>query len=159
MAGYKGYSMSNNAADAYNRGEMPISKWTKKAIVESILQLQEDGDITAGIDLEKVKKTSVKDLKEKVLRKTAWHHTSKNYNRTDFYEVDADLVEVYFSKRQEPEAALIGSGKADCRAYLGNGVFQHETLEGNEYRMETGETFFIANTSGKRYYRNDYKMI
>jgi len=33
MAGYKGYSMSNNAVDAYNNGEKPKSKWTKEEIV------------------------------------------------------------------------------------------------------------------------------
>lgn len=33
MAGYYGYSMSNNAVEAYENGEMPISKWTKKEIV------------------------------------------------------------------------------------------------------------------------------
>jgi len=29
MSGYDGYSMSNNAVDAYENGEKPISKWTK----------------------------------------------------------------------------------------------------------------------------------
>lgn len=29
MAGYSGYSMSNNAVDAYESGEKPRSKWTK----------------------------------------------------------------------------------------------------------------------------------
>ena len=28
MAGYRGFSMSNNAVDAYNSGEKPFSKWT-----------------------------------------------------------------------------------------------------------------------------------
>ena len=32
MAGYCGYSMSNNAVDAYNSGEKPISKWKKQDI-------------------------------------------------------------------------------------------------------------------------------
>ena len=32
MAGYCGYSMSNNAVDAYNNGEKPISKWKKQDI-------------------------------------------------------------------------------------------------------------------------------
>lgn len=29
-SGYSGYSMSNRAVDAYEDGEMPLSKWTKK---------------------------------------------------------------------------------------------------------------------------------
>lgn len=34
--GYRGYSMSNNAVDAYNDGEMPLSKWTKRELLDAI---------------------------------------------------------------------------------------------------------------------------
>lgn len=30
MAGYRGFSMSNNAVDAYNSGEKPFSNTTRK---------------------------------------------------------------------------------------------------------------------------------
>lgn len=33
MAGYQGYSMSNNAVQAYKQGEKPRSKWTKAEVV------------------------------------------------------------------------------------------------------------------------------
>lgn len=33
-SGYSGYSMSNRAVDAYEDGEMPLSKWTKKIITQ-----------------------------------------------------------------------------------------------------------------------------
>ena len=36
MAGYYGYSMSNNAVYAYLDNKMPISKWSKKKIFEVI---------------------------------------------------------------------------------------------------------------------------
>jgi hypothetical protein len=36
MAGYNGWSMSNNAVDAYENGEMPLSKWNKEAILDAI---------------------------------------------------------------------------------------------------------------------------
>ena len=36
MAGYYGYSMSNNAVSAYEEGEMPLSKWTKQGVIEYI---------------------------------------------------------------------------------------------------------------------------
>ena len=32
MAGYNGWSMSNNAVAAYEDGEKPLSKWTKTDI-------------------------------------------------------------------------------------------------------------------------------
>ena len=35
-SGYSGYSMSNRAVEAYSCGEMPLSKWTKKAIINRI---------------------------------------------------------------------------------------------------------------------------
>ena len=39
MAGYKGFSMSNNAVAAYESGEKPISKWTKREILSMIKSL------------------------------------------------------------------------------------------------------------------------
>lgn len=36
--GYRGHSMSNRAARAYNDGEMPISKWAKKSCWRSWLK-------------------------------------------------------------------------------------------------------------------------
>ena len=39
MTGYVGYSMSNNAVDAYNAGEMPFSKWTKTAILKDVAEI------------------------------------------------------------------------------------------------------------------------
>ena len=36
MAGYNGFSMSNNAISAYESGEKPLSKWTKTEIVNAI---------------------------------------------------------------------------------------------------------------------------
>ena len=36
MSGYWGKHMSNNAVEAYERGEMPISKWTKKVLLTEI---------------------------------------------------------------------------------------------------------------------------
>lgn len=33
MAGYNGFSMSNNAVAAYEDGEKPLSKWTKANIL------------------------------------------------------------------------------------------------------------------------------
>ena len=37
-SGYSGYSMRNRAADAYEDGEMPLSKWTKKMIIREVVE-------------------------------------------------------------------------------------------------------------------------
>ncbi len=73
MAGYFGYSMSNNAMDAYNRGLLPLSKIRFSDIKE------------AGLDI------SLKFFKwlckENYITATEWHHTSKHYNITYFYDL------------------------------------------------------------------------
>lgn len=82
MAGYHGYSMSNNAVTAYANGEMPKSKWTKTAI------LSELRDQTTPDRLALLKGKTVAELRELALKRSSWHHTSSHYNRTDFYVVD-----------------------------------------------------------------------
>lgn len=89
MAGYYGYSMSNNAIDAYERNEKPISKWTKKDIMEELVLQGASSSL-----LETVKKIRLKVLREVVLEKCGWHHTGKFYNRTDFYRVDASRIDL-----------------------------------------------------------------
>ena len=93
MAGYCGYSMSNNAVDAYNDGEKPLSKWTKRAIIEAIEEAVECEDLQLQCDIEKLKRAKLTFLKRWCLKWSSWHHTSKFYNRTDFYELDIDYLE------------------------------------------------------------------
>lgn len=84
MAGYKGYSMSNNAVRAYEDGEMPISKWTRQAVIDWIAD-----------DLE-TDSSNIKLLKryKDYLYYVSWHHTSKYYNRTEFFRVEYTLDEI-----------------------------------------------------------------
>jgi|GEM_PF-4536273 len=63
MAGYNGYSKSNNAIGAENDGRFPASK------IASML---------------KVKAGAVKEL----LSAVEWHHTSKFYNITMYYSLE-----------------------------------------------------------------------
>lgn len=81
--GYDGYSMSNNARDAYADGEMPISKWSKADIVYEVSRINPDIDIS---------KLNIDTLKQKFLRRSSWHHTSMYYNKTDFYAVNEKYV-------------------------------------------------------------------
>lgn len=83
MAGYRGYSMSNNAVSAYDDGEKPISKWTKVEILDAISKIRGDLDFS---------KLTVAELKRKFLYNSSWHHTSKYYNVTEFYSIDEDEV-------------------------------------------------------------------
>lgn len=65
MAGYFNYSMSNNAVAAYAAGEMPASKAAKVWGFKSAKALR------------------------KCLSPSSWHHTSKFYNTTDFFDVES----------------------------------------------------------------------
>lgn len=66
MAGYHGYSMSNNAVSAYADGEMPLSKWTKAEILDA-----------CGDKAEKVEKRTVKAE----VTYTIWVGQYRNYRR------------------------------------------------------------------------------
>ena len=86
MAGYKGYSMSNNAVDAYENGEMPLSKWRKADIIKAINQYIEDVEVNFDMDL--LLKLPLRILKNELLSQSSWHHTSSMYNKTDFYSLN-----------------------------------------------------------------------
>lgn len=68
MAGYDGFSMSNRAREAYERGCLPASKLAKRI---------GGGATAAGV--------------KKVLSPREWHHTSKHFNQTDFYDLDHEV--------------------------------------------------------------------
>jgi hypothetical protein len=59
MAGYNGFSMSNNAVQAYRKGLVPASK------------------VGCGIPVALIRK---------YCRSAEWHHTSMHYNETDFFD-------------------------------------------------------------------------
>lgn len=81
--GYDGYSMSNNARAAYESGEKPLSNWTKTDIIDAIQ------DINPDIDCSRLNTTT---LKNEFLTQSSWHHTSKFYNKTDFYSINTEYV-------------------------------------------------------------------
>lgn len=89
MAGYNGFSMSNNAVAAYEDGEKPLSKWTKTDIFDAI----NEQEVELKCSIEKLKKLPAKVLKEICLIYSSWHHTSNHYNKTDFYSLDVDRIE------------------------------------------------------------------
>ena len=92
MAGYHNYSMSNNAVEAYNTGEKPISKWKKSDIISEINQYRKEFDLPL-IDNAIFKKISIKIMRKHFLTCSSWHHTSSHYNKTDFYSIDEDAID------------------------------------------------------------------
>ena len=88
--GYKGKSMSVNAAIAYSEGKKPLSKWTKSAIFD---EMDFYCDEISAEKMELLKKLTVKELHENFLSYKAYHHTGKFYNTTNFYELNIEKIE------------------------------------------------------------------
>lgn len=109
MAGYNGFSMSNNAVAAYESGEKPLSKWTKADILDAI----EEQEVKLKCSIEKLKKLPIKVLKEICLTYSSWHHTSNHYNKTDFYSLDVDRIENLMDDEIDE---LLSDYKADKKA-------------------------------------------
>ena len=111
MSGYNGYSMSNNAVMAYDNDLKPLSKWTKDDILEAI----EDDEIRKLAE-----NYSLKVLKDVFLYYKEWHHTSKYYNKTEFYglrtiDVEKDDVKKLLDRRKEYFASLPKKKKDDSK--------------------------------------------
>lgn len=89
--GYIEHSMSVRAYNAYEDGEKPLSKWTKKAVIDNVKKYASENNL--HINLDKLNKISKKILFKKFLCYCGWHHTSKFFNETEFYGIDEDFVE------------------------------------------------------------------
>lgn len=57
--GYLGSSMSVRAAEAYEQGEMPISRWTKTAIIQAVKDYCFDFDLAYDPDIKKKTKAEL----------------------------------------------------------------------------------------------------
>lgn len=158
MAGYNGYSMSNNAVQAYNDGEKPMSKWTKTAILEAL-----KGIGTSKLAL--LRKVDAATLKRRFLVRTSYHHTSSRYNKTDFYTVNVCAAEELTV--QDIQALTAGTQKNDAPQkveYTGNieyieweGTRKHPKAIKQELRdviiEERGCFYIVKNESGREILR------
>lgn len=95
-SGYVGWSMSRRAAAAYADGEMPLSRWTKGAILEAIQEWEEETGRTAD------KAGTKAELINRYLRYSSYHHTSKFVNITYFYSLSEDCL-IQNSRESTPE--------------------------------------------------------
>lgn len=106
MAGYHNHSMSNNAIAAYAQGEKPLSKWRKRDILETAAEyLAEQGDPAAAQKIAWLRSMSLPLLKSRTLRRSSWHHTSKHYNATDFYSLNACFMDEMTEEDTQSDSA------------------------------------------------------
>lgn len=167
MAGYNGYSMSNNAVDAYNSGEMPLSKWTKTAILEAVQTAIDDGDAAINFSLDLLKKVKIADLKVCLLYKSSWHHTSNHYNKTDFYGLDInrleELTEEDILKMSEKKTENKTEPQAEiwkCTFLEWSGNRRHpKATEVTEIGEVKGDWFYRKNGTKKKTTANGFRFI
>lgn len=166
MAGYNGFSMSNNAVAAYEDGEKPSSKWTKTDIFDAINKQE----VELKCSIEKLKKLPVKVLKEVCLTYSSWHHTSNHYNKTDFYSLDVDRIENLADDKIEELLLDYKTGKKaesksseerwECAFLEWSGSRKHPVAtEVIEEGIIKGNWFYRKNGSKKKTTANGFRFI
>lgn len=81
--------MSVRAAEAYEQGEMPISRWTKTAIIQAVKGYCFDFDLAYDPDIEKKTKA---ELTKEFLEYKSWHHSSRTAREVEFFGLNEDAV-------------------------------------------------------------------
>ena len=105
MAGYADdFSMSNNAIDAYDRGLRPRSKWSKADILNAL-----PANARAYLQLDGY---PLEFLREYFLVAEEWHHTSKLYNKTEFYRPGIDQWEDTYTPEDVQDLYLVPSTRS-----------------------------------------------
>jgi hypothetical protein len=127
MAGYNGYSKSNNAIEAEQEGKFPASILAKKL---------------------KVKTEAIKAL----LKPCEWHHTSNWYNRTDYYDMEEALEKLDKLKTFKSEK-IVKTYIADVEFVEWSGTRKHpigkEHVFKNVEVIEKGSYYIFKTQEGE----------
>ena len=172
MAGYYGYSMSNNAVEAYKSGEKPYSKWKKADIIQAINQLIESEELELKCDINNLFALNVNLLKKLALCQSSWHHTSSWYNHTDFYSIDSDYLsdlsngDIEQLKKQYSQSTEINDNsksngeKWECAFLEWSGTRNHpKSTEIVEIGIVKNNWFYRSNGSKKKTTANGFRFI
>lgn len=89
QGGYVGASMSVRARQAYESGEMPMSKWTRPAIISAIKDYCADFDLAYNPEIES---KSRMQLVGDYLEYKSWHHTGRFARETEFFGLNENAV-------------------------------------------------------------------
>lgn len=89
--------MSVRAREAYEDGEMPKSKWTKKFMLEALHDLVASNysDDEAEQMLASIKTMKKDEIFDKFFEFSSWHHTGKYAQETLFYQPSEELLSMW----------------------------------------------------------------
>lgn len=108
QGGYVETSMSVRAQAAYESGEMPMSKWTRGAIISAIKDYCADFDLAYDPKIETMSRAK---LAETYLEYKSWHHTGRFARETEFFGLNEDAVCADFPE-MTPDQIAERDGKA-----------------------------------------------
>lgn len=132
--------MSERAISAYENDEMPKSRWTKMAIVQRIIDICKENDVDKLINWNKLTK---KELEDKFLIWSSWHHTGKFATETDFYKVDENKV-LNFIENVETKYLFTEQEIKNFKQKTINKAKKDETIKKKLKLTETlKKTFFV----------------
>ena len=166
MAGYSGYSMSNNAVAAYENGEKPLSKWKKADILEAV----KTQEVELKCSPSKLQKLPAVLLKEICLCYSSWHHTSSHYNETKFYMLNAEYLETLTDAMVDEIAAEYNKTHAkekqsveetwECAFLEWSGTRKHpKATEVVEQGIVRGQWFYRKDGTKKKTSANGFRFI
>ena len=105
--------MSARAKAAYESGEMPMSKWTRGAIISAIKDYCADFDLAYNPDIESMSRA---ELAEAYLEYKSWHHTGRFARETEFFGLNEDAVCADFPEMTPEQIAERDDEAAASRA-------------------------------------------
>lgn len=151
MAGYRSYSLSNNAVAAYDAGEKPKSKWTKRTILSLC---GEKADMLAAL--------TVDELRKMLLKYSGWHHTSCRYNCTEFFAFSEEAL-ANITKEDVAAAIAARHPKANPSVTTITAIIEYTQWEGRyrNYRrpVSYSETVTYASTDKMIQTQNGNKRL
>lgn len=141
--GYIGQSMSIRAAEAYEDGLRPRSKWGKADILQLIGEHYPDF-------IDKFKGFTAEELRWMFLKYEEWHHTGKFAQKTDFYKFDTQLErEELESARHAPKERKPRAPKEPTIYKIVRCTWQEWQKGRGRWHKVTEEAFGIWETSKK----------
>lgn len=113
QSGYAGASMSVRAKAAYESGEMPMSKWTRGAIISAIKDYCADFDLAYNPEIESMSRAN---LVEAYLEYKSWHHTGRFARETEFFGLNEDAICADFPEMTPDQIAERDDKAAEAQA-------------------------------------------
>lgn len=153
QSGYIGASRSRRAKEAYEGGEKPASKWTKKALLEGIAEAF--GDDVA----EKAQKLSKLELVNNFLDTSSWHHVGAFATPVWFYKIAEDrtaeeasrIVDQLIKQKAEQKAEKKAEKKEEKKAVFLKVVAERNTSKYRRWTNWKRFTYFVIAKEGDKF--------